>query len=44
MAVEVRYPGMTADEDAAAESLKAATLLRETVQEILCSVGDAGVK
>lgn len=44
MAVEVRYPGMTADEDDAAESLKAATLIREAVQEILCSFGDAGVK
>lgn len=41
MAVEVRYPGMTADEDDAAESLKAATLIREAVREILCSFGDA---
>ncbi|MBT1076770.1 HEPN domain-containing protein [Geobacter grbiciae] len=44
MAVEVRYPGMTADEDDAAESLKAATLIREAVQEILCSFGDDGIK
>ncbi|ABB30463.1 HEPN domain protein [Geobacter metallireducens RCH3] len=44
MAVEVRYPGMTADEDDATESLKAATLIREAVQEILCGSGDAGVK
>lgn len=35
MAVEVRYPGMTADEDDAAESLKATTLIREAVQTIL---------
>ncbi|WP_298436298.1 HEPN domain-containing protein [Geobacter sp.] len=44
MAVEVRYPGMTADEDDAAESLKAATLIREAAQGVLCSVGNAGVK
>lgn len=35
MAVEVRYPGMTADEDDAAESLKSATAIREAVLAIL---------
>ncbi len=38
MAVEVRYPGMTADEDDAAESLKAARAICEVVRVILgCS-------
>jgi len=37
MAVEVRYPGMTADEDDAAESLKAATAIYEAVLSILRS-------
>lgn len=31
MAVEVRYPGMTADEDDAAESLRSAMVIREAV-------------
>jgi HEPN domain-containing protein len=35
MAVEVRYPGMTADEDDAEESLKAAMTIREVVRVIL---------
>lgn len=35
MAVEVRYPGMTADGDDAEESLNAATLIREAVLAIL---------
>jgi HEPN domain-containing protein len=35
MAVEVRYLGMTADEDDAAESLKSATAIREAVLAIL---------
>ena len=35
MIVEVRYPGMTADEDDAAESLKSATAIREAVLAIL---------
>ena len=35
MAVEVRYPGMTADEDDAAESLKSATAISEAVLAIL---------
>lgn len=39
MAVEVRYPGMTADEDDAAESLKTVTKIRDAVLAILTSVG-----
>ncbi len=35
MAVEVRYPGMIADEDDAAESLRAATWIREALLAIL---------
>lgn len=35
MAVEIRYPGMTADEDDAEESLKAAMAIREVVRVIL---------
>lgn len=35
MAVEVRYPGMTADEDDAEESVKAAVGIREVVRVIL---------
>ena len=35
MAVEVRYPGMTADEDDAAESIKAAMAICEAVRSIL---------
>jgi HEPN domain-containing protein len=35
MAVEVRYPGMTADEDDASEALKSATAIREAVLAIL---------
>lgn len=34
MAVEVRYPGMSADEDDAAESLKAAATIRDEVRLI----------
>jgi HEPN domain-containing protein len=35
MAVEVRYPGMMADEDDAGESIKAAIAIREVVRVIL---------
>ena len=35
MAVEVRYPGMTADEDDAEESVRAAVAIREVVRVIL---------
>lgn len=35
MAVEVRYPGMMADEDDAAESVRAAVVIREAVCVIL---------
>lgn len=35
MAVEVRYPGMSADEDDAAESLKATVAIRDEVGLIL---------
>lgn len=35
MAVEVRYPGMSADEDDAAESLKATAAIREVISLIL---------
>ena len=37
MAVEVRYPGMVADEDDAGESIKAAMAIREVVRVILGS-------
>ena len=39
MAVEVRYPGMSADEDDASESLKAAVVIREAVMDLLCNAG-----
>ena len=35
MAVEVRYPGMSADEDDAAESVKAAIAISNVVRVIL---------
>lgn len=35
MAVEVRYPGMTADEDDAEESVRAAVTIREVVRVVL---------
>lgn len=35
MAVEVRYPGMMADEDDAAESVRAAVVIREAVRVVL---------
>ena len=35
MAVEVRYPGMTADEDDAKESVRAVVAIREVVRVIL---------
>jgi len=35
MAVEVRYPGMTADEDDAEESVRAAVAIREVIRMIL---------
>ena len=35
MAVEVRYPGMTADEDDAEESVRAAVAIREVVRVVL---------
>ena len=35
MAVEVRYPGMTADEDDAEESVRAAVAIREVIRVIL---------
>lgn len=35
MSVEVRYPGMSADEDDAAESVKAAVAIRDVVRVIL---------
>jgi HEPN domain-containing protein len=35
MAVEVRYPGMTADEDDAVESVRAAVAIREVVRVVL---------
>jgi len=44
MAVEVRYPGMSADEDDASESLKAAVAIHEAVMEILRNAGNAGIK
>lgn len=44
MAVEVRYPGMSADEDDASESLKAAVVIREAVMDLLCNAGNAGIK
>ncbi|OGU13315.1 MAG: DNA-binding protein [Geobacteraceae bacterium GWC2_53_11] len=34
MAVEVRYPGMTADEDDAEESVRAAVAIREVVRVV----------
>jgi len=40
MAVEVRYPGMSADEDDASESLKAAVVIREAVLTILSRFRD----
>ncbi|HEY4743628.1 MAG TPA: HEPN domain-containing protein [Desulfuromonadaceae bacterium] len=43
MAVEVRYPGMVADEDDAVESLKAVMAIREEVRGILKSVLDSAV-
>lgn len=44
MAVEVRYPGMSADEDDASESLKAAVVIREAVMDILRNVRNTGIK
>ena len=38
MAVEVRYPGMTADEDDAGESLKATVIIRDAVLVLLGNV------
>jgi len=35
MAVEVRYPGMTADEDDAEESVRAAVAIRDVVRVVL---------
>jgi HEPN domain-containing protein len=35
MAVEVRYPGMTADEDDAEEAVKAGVAIREVVRGVL---------
>lgn len=40
MAVEVRYPGMSADEDDASESLKAAVVIREAVLAVLSRYRD----
>lgn len=44
MAVEVRYPGMTTDEDDAAVSIKAAMAIREAVTEILRGTRLTGIK
>ena len=43
MAVEVRYPGMSADEDDASESLNAAVVIREAVMDALRNAGNAGI-
>jgi hypothetical protein len=43
MAVEVRYPGMSADGDDASESLKAAVAIREAVLAILSRYRDVNL-